>query len=105
MSSPFVSIQGHSIRVSNIKAFGISREEVKSEPEPQKTSLPGENLIVTALDLLETAIKKKLSPIPQVETPRYCLYVTSYQGDNYRFYGDKTEVERCQKILQDALPK
>lgn len=111
MSSSFVSIKGQSIRVSNIKAFGVKCEEVEpppQQPKPQRKCEPGTSNLVAALDLI-TMVVEKFTPetisMPQEETQRYYLYVTSFQGDNHRFYGDKAEVDRYHEILQDALLK
>lgn len=117
MSSSFVSIKGQSIRVSNIKAFGVKCEEVEPQPQPQqpkpqKKREPSTSNLVAALDLI-TMVVEKFTPEtismpqekPQEETQRYYLYVTSFQGDNHRFYGDKAEVDRYHEILQDALLK
>ncbi|MCX4037792.1 hypothetical protein [Aeromonas caviae] len=111
MSSSFVSIKGQSIRVSNIKAFGVKCEEVEPQPQqpkPQKKREPGTSNLVAALDLI-TMVVEKFTPetisMPQEKPQRYYLYVTSFQGDNHRFYGDKAEVDRYHEILQDALLK
>lgn len=113
MSSSFVSIKGHSIRVSNIKAFGVGCEEVKVEPPPQpskpkKQREPGTSNLEAALDLIVMVLEKYSQTtisMPQESIKKYYLYVTSFQGDNHRFYGDKAEVDLYHEILQDALLK
>ncbi|HDX8642727.1 hypothetical protein ACTG2S_19795 [Aeromonas sp. 82P] len=117
MAPKFVSIQGHSIRLSNVKSFGISEADPALDPltaaetakkiEDEKKKqyeqkLNGGSWLVLGIALLDKYLESKKPPEPS-KPARYYFYVTSFQDDNYRFYGYKTEVERYQKIVEDAL--
>lgn len=126
MAPKFVSIQDQSIRLSNIKSFGISAADPKFDPltadeiaaetakkieeEKKKKQLEEKldegGLLGVGMRLLNKYLESKKLPEPSHEPSRparYYFYVTSFQGDNYRFYGFKTEVERYQKTVEDAL--
>lgn len=84
----FVKIGETRIKKSNIKNYGISIEDKKGE------------FIVTEPSGVIEALMYLWNPKPFKEQVRVkYLYVTTFQGDNYKFYEDEVDIQSIIEIL------
>jgi len=107
MSIKFFKIENTNIKLNNIKQYGISYEE---KPEPSYSSSELSSLsslligtIVCAAALCLFGKNKDKNKDKDKDNKNYYMYITTYQNDNFKFYGDKKYLENKLSELDDLM--
>lgn len=101
MSIKFFKIENTNIKLNNIKQYGISYEEKpelsysSSELSSFSSLLIGTIVCAAALCLFGKNKDK--------DNKNYYMYITTYQNDNFKFYGDKKYLENKLSELDDLI--
>lgn len=112
-NTKFINIYDTNIKCSNIKQFGIAKanELFFKKSDSFITDLFGvdTSTLITYEDLPELyefetiSLGKDLRGFEEVEVPYNYLYITTYQGDNYKWKDDLETLEKKLKYIQDSL--
>ena len=103
MSIKFFKIENTNIKLNNIKQYGISYEEKpelsysSSELSSFSSLLIGTIVCAAALCLFGKNKDK------DKDNKNYYMYITTYQNDNFKFYGDKKYLENKLSELDDLM--
>ncbi|MFT5756328.1 MAG: hypothetical protein ACI9LM_001041 [Alteromonadaceae bacterium] len=95
MASDFITISNTRIKRSNIKSFGVSSERKEGRLDP--ISLLGSGIQKKrAGGSFFSGVKDSILP-----SPRKYLYVTTYQDDDHRFYGNEIDINEALSELEN----
>ncbi|OCL90514.1 cold-shock protein [Aliarcobacter thereius] len=114
-NTKFITINNTNIKCSNIKQFGISsgtdvfyKRIIKSFfgfTEEKVEILKYEDLpeLNIEIDDVFTLPGKDTKGYTKIEEPYDYLYITTYQGNNHKFRGNKEELEEKIKYIKETL--
>lgn len=112
INNKFIKIYDTNIKCNNIKQFGISKEKeflYKQKKEFFTSILFGEGneKIFTWEELPEGTFQKGsesyMDDYTKIEKMHDYLYITTYQGDNYKWRGSLNELQKMIEYIEKNL--
>jgi hypothetical protein len=97
MKKEFIKVGETRIKRSNIKSFGIASDD--ANPNKKPNNLPLMSAISTFFEYGNFSDGKMFGEQELQESRKY-LYITTYQGDNYKFYASDFDIRSPLKDLE-----